>query len=65
MKFNGKNCYSNLIGLLSVPAFAEFVTIGTGGVTGTYYPTRELFCRLVNQHKKDTKLDVQLNQLWF
>ncbi len=31
---------------------AEFITIGTGGVTGVYYPTGGAICRLVN---KDTK----------
>ena len=37
MKFNGKKiATATLIGMLSIPAFgAEFVTIGTGGVTGT------------------------------
>ncbi len=46
-----------LIGALSIPAFAaEFITIGTGGVTGTYYPTGGAICRLVNQYKKETKI---------
>jgi TRAP transporter TAXI family solute receptor len=46
-----------LAGILSVPVFAvEFVTIGTGGVTGTYYPTGGAICRLVNQYKKETKI---------
>ena len=27
----------------------RFVTIGTGGVTGVYYPTGGAFCRLVNK----------------
>ena len=46
-----------LVGLLSIPAFsAEFITIGTGGVTGTYYPTGGAICRLVNQYKKETKI---------
>jgi len=31
---------------------AEFVTIGTGGVTGVYYPTGGAICRLVNKGKK-------------
>jgi len=31
----------------------EFVTIGTGGVTGVYYPTGGALCRLVNKGKKD------------
>jgi len=46
-----------LVGALSLPAFAaEFVTIGTGGVTGTYYPTGGAICRLVNKYKKETKI---------
>ena len=44
-----------LVGALSIPAFsAEFITIGTGGVTGTYYPTGGAVCRLVNKLKKET-----------
>jgi len=31
----------------------EFVTIGTGGVTGVYYPTGGAICRLVNKGKKE------------
>ncbi len=31
----------------------EFVTIGTGGVTGVYYPTGGAICRLVNKSRKD------------
>ena len=31
----------------------EFVTIGTGGVTGVYYPTGGSICRLVNKGKKE------------
>ena len=36
-------------------AFAEqqFVTIGTGGVTGVYYPTGGAICRLVNKGRKE------------
>ncbi|MDJ0830544.1 MAG: TAXI family TRAP transporter solute-binding subunit [Desulfobacterales bacterium] len=36
------------------PAQAEtkFVTIGTGGVTGVYYPTGGAICRLVNKGRK-------------
>jgi len=30
----------------------EFVTIGTGGVTGVYYPTGGSICRLVNKGRK-------------
>jgi len=43
------------VGVLSIPAFsAEFITIGTGGVTGTYYPTGGAICRMVNKMKKKT-----------
>ena len=43
-----------LIGALSIPAMAtEYVTIGTGGVTGVYYPTGGSICRLVNKGRKD------------
>ena len=31
----------------------EFVTIGTGGVTGVYYPTGGAICRLVNKGRRD------------
>ena len=35
-------------------AFAtQYVTIGTGGVTGVYYPTGGAICRLVNKARKD------------
>jgi len=41
-------------GLMAGPAAAEqrFVTIGTGGVTGVYYPTGGAICRLVNRDRK-------------
>ncbi len=42
-----------LAGALSLPAFAaQFITIGTGGVTGVYYPTGGAICRMVNKLKK-------------
>ena len=34
-------------------AETQFVTIGTGGVTGVYYPTGGAICRLVNKSRKD------------
>ena len=38
----------------SGPAAAQdFVTIGTGGVTGVYYPTGGAICLLVNKGRKD------------
>ena len=33
-------------------AETKFVTIGTGGVTGVYYPTGGSICRLVNKSRK-------------
>ena len=48
---------ATLVGMLSISAFgAEFITIGTGGVTGTYYPTGGAICRQVNKMKKETKI---------
>ena len=40
--------------LLAAPATAanSFITIGTGGVTGVYYPTGGAICRLVNKGRK-------------
>jgi len=35
---------------------SEFITIGTGSVTGTYYPTGGVICKLVNKYKKETKI---------
>jgi TRAP-type uncharacterized transport system substrate-binding protein len=31
----------------------QFVSIGTGGVTGVYYPTGGAICRLVNKDRKE------------
>ncbi len=46
-----------LAGALTVPMFAaEFITIGTGGVTGTYYPTGGAICQMVNKNKKETNI---------
>lgn len=36
----------------------EFISIGTGGMTGTYYPVGGAICRLVNMNK-DMKCSVQ------
>ncbi len=36
-----------------VQAETQFVTIGTGGVTGVYYPTGGSICRLVNKTRKE------------
>jgi TRAP transporter TAXI family solute receptor len=37
---------------MSATAAGDFVTIGTGGVTGVYYPTGGAICRLVNKERK-------------
>jgi TRAP transporter TAXI family solute receptor len=46
-----------VLALCAVPgesgAEQTFVTIGTGGVTGVYYPTGGAICRLVNKGKKE------------
>ena len=31
----------------------QFISIGTGGVTGVYYPTGGAICRLVNRDRKE------------
>lgn len=41
---------------VAAPASAQeetFITIGTGGVTGVYYPTGGAICRLVNRDRAD------------
>lgn len=40
---------------MAMPAQAQqqFISIGTGGVTGVYYPTGGAICRLVNQKRKE------------
>ena len=47
--------FGSVLFMGSVPAQAAdqtFVTIGTGGVTGVYYPTGGAICRLVNKNRK-------------
>ncbi len=42
------------IGMAAQTSYADqFVSIGTGGVTGVYYPTGGAICRLVNKTRKD------------
>lgn len=38
----------------AMAAKKQFVSIGTGGVTGVYYPTGGAICRLVNKNRKKT-----------
>jgi len=37
----------------SLAAEQSFITVGTGGVTGVYYPTGGAICRLVNRTRKE------------
>jgi hypothetical protein len=37
---------------LGAASATEYVSIGTGGVTGVYYPTGGAICRMVNKNKK-------------
>jgi len=58
MKVLGKIAVASLVAtsFSATPAFAadqNFVTIGTGGVTGVYYPTGGAICRLVNKGRKE------------
>lgn len=43
------------VGGMTGGAFAQqqFISIGTGGVTGVYYPTGGAICRLVNKNRKE------------
>jgi TRAP transporter TAXI family solute receptor len=45
-----------LLGLACLPAQAEkqrYINIGTGGLTGVYYPTGGAICRLLNKGRRD------------
>jgi len=42
------------LGAGGAQAADQFVSIGTGGVTGVYYPTGGAICRLVNKMRKET-----------
>ncbi|GAB4286512.1 MAG: TAXI family TRAP transporter solute-binding subunit [Deferrisomatales bacterium] len=49
------------VGLLGVPraeARTRYVTIGTGGVTGVYYPTGGAISKMVNKKRKEYNLRV-------
>jgi len=49
------SCFA--LALTALPTYSQanqtFITIGTGGVTGVYYPTGGAICRLVNKSKKE------------
>jgi len=47
---------AELIGAVTAASMTvaqEFISIGTGGVTGVYYPTGGAICRLVNKSRKE------------
>lgn len=52
-KFIGAAFALALSGGSAAAAEQQFVTIGTGGVTGVYYPTGGAICRLVNKNRKE------------
>ncbi|KIC20396.1 TAXI family TRAP transporter solute-binding subunit [Leisingera sp. ANG-Vp] len=52
-KFIGAAIALALSGGSAAAAEQQFVTIGTGGVTGVYYPTGGAICRLVNKNRKE------------
>ncbi len=54
MKFTKIAAATAALVLSTQTGFAQdFVSIGTGGVTGVYYPTGGAICRLVNKDRKD------------
>ncbi len=44
---------ATLMSVSTNAASQEFITIGTGGITGVYYPTGGAICRLVNKGRKE------------
>jgi len=44
---------ASLGGGSALAAGQQFISIGTGGVTGVYYPTGGAICRLVNKNRKE------------
>jgi uncharacterized protein len=57
MKLKSLAIAMSIAGALGGSAMAQeqsFVSIGTGGVTGVYYPAGGAICRLVNKKRKET-----------
>ncbi|MCG8486375.1 MAG: TAXI family TRAP transporter solute-binding subunit [Chromatiales bacterium] len=42
-----------MLPLIGISAEQRFISIGTGGLTGVYYPTGGAICRLLNKGRKD------------
>ena len=59
MKFLGKIALASAVALslgggqALAAGHQQFISIGTGGVTGVYYPTGGAICRLVNKDRKE------------
>ncbi len=58
MKLTGKLALASVVaaaslGTSGIASAQQFVSIGTGGVTGVYYPTGGAICRLVNKDRKE------------
>ena len=56
MKLRSLTLATAFAGTLAIAGSAsaqQFISIGTGGVTGVYYPTGGAICRLVNQGRKE------------
>lgn len=49
----GGALFAGLMTAASMSSAQEFISIGTGGVTGVYYPTGGAICRLVNKSRKE------------
>jgi len=47
---------AGFVGNVPDTSAAQFVSIGTGGITGVYYPTGGAICRLVNKNRKQDGL---------
>ena len=46
-------CMTLTAGIIPAQSQQQFISIGTGGVTGVYYPTGGAICRLVNKNRKE------------
>lgn len=42
-----------MFGMSATAAEQQFISIGTGGVTGVYYPTGGAICRMMNKNRKE------------
>ena len=50
-----KGVVASAILATTMASATQFITIMTGGVTGTYFPTGGAICKIINQQKGDTK----------